>query len=350
MFYLFNLLLVPLYYFIIRGGCSDRRKAESIFFKVACLHAILFRALADPFNYVDTANYAQAYEEIGNMTFLECITCPYISWGVGYVVFNWLLSKVSVETIFLFTVLTVVTVGGVMKFYSKTSYAYLLTVMFYLMYPMLYYMSFGVVRQHFSIIFFLAALYNIDKYKVSVPLALTAVLMHTSSIILLPFFFWRKLKFDRKSIVFYLICTIMFVVAFRSAMSAVLAFFPRNADFMEEGSSNIVPVVVYGMMVLGIYFSGASKRFKTDTEKNIFSFLLYGLVIALCSLDLAGGGRLSLAFMYVIPVVLTYLKRYAKHKGLWYGGYCVALFGLILLQLYLSYEPGSYDYLSIFDK
>ncbi len=348
MFCLFNLLLVPLYYLIIRQTNKDRRKADNFFLKVVCLHAILFRSLADPFNYTDTVNYAQAYEDISGMTFAESLTCPYISWGLGYVVLNWLLSRISSDPHFLFIVLSIVTVGGVMCFYKKTSYAYLLTVLFYLTYPMLYYHSFGVVRQHFSIVFLVAALYNIDNYKLSVPLAIVAALMHTSSLIFLPFFFWRKLKFERMPLAFYLIIATVVFVGFRMVLSVVLGFLPRNEDFAEEGSSNIIPVVVFGVTAFLMHLSGASKRLNTETEKNLFSFLLYGVALSLCCSGLSGGGRLTMVFMYVIPVLLTYLKKYTRQKAVWYYGYCFALFCLVVLLLYLGYKPMKYDYVTVF--
>ncbi len=348
MFYLFNLLLIPLYYFIIRQSSNDRCRADELFFKIACLHAILFRALADPYNYVDTVVYAEAYEDIGGMTFSECLTCFYVEWGVGYVALNWLLSRISSDPLFLFTVLSIGTVGGAMLFYRKTSYAYLLTVLFYLTYPMLYYQSFGVVRQHFSCVLLLAALYNIDSYRLSVPLAIIAALMHTSSLIFLPFFFWRRFRFDRKPIAFYLAFTAIAVVVFRGAVSAVLTFFPRNEDFADEGSSNVVPIIVFGITACMMHFSGASKRLKTETEKTLFSFLLYGVVLSLCCSGFAGGGRLTIVFLYVIPVLLTYLKKYTRQRAEWYYGYCLALFCLIVLLLYIGYEPGKYDYLAVF--
>lgn len=350
MFYLFNLLLVPLYYFIIRRGCSDRRKTERVFLKVACLHAILFRALADPFNYVDTVNYAQAYEDISEMTFSECLTCYYADWGVGYIVLNWLLSRISSDPQILFTFLSVATVGGVMLFYMKTSHAYLLTVLFYLMYPMLYYMSFGVVRQHFSLMFLLAALYNVDNYKLSIPLATLGALTHTSSLIFLPFFLWQRFKFDRKPLVFYLICAAMIIVVFRSTISAILVFYHRYEQFDEAGSNNVIPIVVFGITTFMMYFSGASKRLQTDKERNIYSFLLYGVTMAFCVFSFAGGGRFTLVFMYVTPVVLTYLKKYTKQKEVWYYPLCMALFCLIILLLYIGYKPMKYDYKAVFSE
>ena len=350
MFYLFNLLLIPIYYFLIQKSSSNRQKNNELFFKVVCIHAVLFRVLANPLNYTDTQGYALAFENISKMSFSECLTCFYVDWGIGYVVLNWLLSRISSDPLILFTFLSVATVGGVMLFYKKTSHAYLLTVMFYLMYPMLYYMSFGVVRQHFSIVFLLAALYNIRNYKISIPLAVLGALMHSSSFIFLPFFIWQKFRFDRKPVVFYLACAIVIVVVFRGAISAILAYFPHNENFADEGSNNIVPIVVFGVTAFLLYLSGASKRLQTATERNIYSFLLYGLVISLCAFGYAGGGRLPLVFMYIIPVVLTYLKKYTGQKGAWYYPWCFALFCLIILLLYIAYDPMKYDYKTIFES
>lgn len=349
MFYLFNLLLILVYFFLIHESSSNRKKNNELFFKVVCIHAVLFRALANPLNYTDIQVYCSAFENISMMTFPECLTCLYVNWGVGYVVLNWLLSRISTDPLILFTFLSIATVGGVMLFYKKTSYAYLLTVLFYLMYPMLYYMSFGVIRQHFSVVFLLAALYNINNYKVSIPLATLGVLVHTSSLIFLPFFFWQRFKIDRKPLIF-LICAAIIIVFFRSSISAILAFPHRNEQFASEGGNNVVPIVVLSMTAFLMYFSGASKRLQTDRERNIFSFLLFGVVMSLCVFGYYGGGRATLVFMYVVPVVLSYLKKYTKQKEVWYYLYCVALFCLIILLLRLNYNFGDYDYKTVFES
>ena len=127
------------------------------------------------------------------------------------------------------------------------------------------------------------------------------------------------------------------------------------AKIAESGQASAIANISLTFLIVFLtiflmYFSGARKRLRTTTEMNIYSFILYGFVISLCAFGFAGGGRLTLVFMYVIPVVLTYLKKYTGEKGAWYYPWCFALFCLIILQLYIAYDPMKYDYKTIFES
>lgn len=353
MFYLLNLLLVPIYWCIIYHLNGARKKKHNLFFGIILIHAVLFRALANPLNYTDTEGYAIAYENIATYSLTEALTSIYGAWGVGYVGLNWLLSRVSSDPYLLFFFLSVISVGGVLLFYKKTSYGLLASIMLYLTYPMLYYMSFGVVRQHFSIVFILYSLYYFDRFKISITFALTAILMHTSAIVFIPFYIWRKIDLRKKNAVVVASTVISCFVAMRLLMGVILSYLPRYLDegFGSEGeANNSLPIILIGFTLFLLNLSKASKRLSSKMETNIYSFMLYGLAVSLFCFGLKGAGRFTLPFIYVLPVVITYIKKYGFNKSIYYYCYLISFFVFIIWRIYASYDPTTYDYISIWEK
>lgn len=319
MIYLFNLLLIPIYYFVINATIHNKKKARNYFFLVVALHAILFRALANPYVYPDTQRYTYAFDYIAGMKFKEMAFSinQFTGWGVGYLILNWIIGQLTHDATYLFIVLSVISVGGVMLFYYKTSYTPLLTVVLYLSYPMMYTMGFGVVRQHLAVVFVLWALYYADKLKYSIPLILIGILCHTSSMVFLPFYFIRNLNLKKfNSFNLFWFSVIGFVVM-TFLVGYVLSFLSRYEEVMqEEGEqTNIVPVFMIGVTVLLFYITGIVKRISEIRDKMILRFLIYGLVIALFGMTVPVAGRLSLCFIYALPVAVSILYNHKSKNN-----------------------------------
>jgi len=348
MFYLFNLLLIPIYYTLISG--LRKKNRDTYFFLFLGIHVILLRALANPFNYVDTDGYAYAYSSIAEMSLAEAMSSQYMLWGIGYVFINWVLSRISEDPMLLFIFISIITVGGVVWFYKKTSYSPLSTALIYVLYPMLYLQSFGVIRQHLSIAIVLFALYYIDKIKVSIPLAIVAILIHTSSIVLLPFYLWKVFKLEKWNIIPLTVVLVTGFIVLRLSMEYVLSFLERyqSEGFGEEGNNNIMPIVVLGLTTL-VFLISRGKNKLLQNESTIFSFIIYGFMISLFGLGLHGAGRLSLMFIYVIPVAVTYLKKYSKSKAV-YIMYFGAILFLIGFYIVNSYDPLKYEYVPLWEN
>ena len=134
-------------------------------------------------------------------------------------------------------------------------------------------------------------------------------------------------------------------------MSTILAYLPRynDSNFGEEGNNNSLPIMLLGLTTILMYTSGAAKRLISSKERNIFSFLTYGFMVSLFSYGLHGAGRLTLMFIYILPVVLSYLKVYAKQRYIYYNAYVFSVFCLVFYLIYASYDPINYDYISVFE-
>ena len=343
MFYLFNLLIIPLYYLVIRIISSSKHSANKLFFIAVSIHAILFRALANPYNYQeDTVLYAEGFRAISEMSFSEAVLSLnyYTHWGPLYLALNWVLSLFSSDPTILFVVVSVLTVGMTLWFYYKTSYSLLVSVLLYLMYPMMYIMSFGVLRQHLSIAIVLIALYKWNySFNKLLLVIIIASLVHPSALILIPFLFVRNLNFQKINIAALLFYTIIGFIILRFLIILALPYFSKYQEIYNEGnaSNNIVPVVLIGSMVIMYYLSGARLNISSDTDKSLFRFLIYGLIVSLFSIGVPGAGRLSLVFVYVLPTAISHITRYRKRKMAQISNlYLMGFFLLTFLMIYLA--------------
>lgn len=338
MTYLINFLLVPFYYVIIRE-VAGKSKCKKWFFLVVTIHAILFRALANPYIYVDTEGYADAFRNISTMSLKEAILSPnyYTSWGVGYIFINWLISKFTLETTHMFIFMSVVSVGGVILYYYKSSYAYLTAVLFYLLYPMLYMMGFGVIRQHLSVMFILWALYYFDNLKISIPFFVASALCHTSGLIFLPFYFFKYISINKITSVKYIIIILVSLFLFRSTITYVLPYLDRYewAYYSDEGSNNYMPVVLIGSILLFFFLTNIFKRITDQRDINVVRFIAYGFIVSLFSIGVHGAGRLTMCFLYTLPVAIGLPYKYGKKKVKQEMNlYMVMLFALTLFMVY----------------
>lgn len=346
MIYLINLLLVPLYYWILRLALP-RRDANKAFLWIVAMHAIVFRALANPYNYVDTRNYADAFRVISHWNLYDTAvgTNRYSSWGRGYLLYNWLIGNITNDIRYFFVITSVLSVTEVMLYYKKTTYTALVPIMFYLAHPMLYLMGFGVIRQHLAIPLLLFAIYYLDeKPKMSLALAIGAVLLHTASIVFIPFYLLnrmvRRWSFAEAGLVF-----LLFFVALRLSISAILSLFPRYEAYQQaQGNKNMVPVLIIGGTLFLLYECKAFDRVKRGKDHVLLMFLLYGFALCCFCVGLPFGGRLSLPVIYVVPTAVSILYRYGGQEKDEYKVGVVYLIALVILNLTLNLRGGDSTY------
>ncbi len=343
MTYLINFILVPIYSFIIRNITGDKKKSKGYFFFVATFHAILFRALANPFNYVDTEGYAVAFDNISYMTFKEAVLSPnsYSEWGIGYVGLNWIISKFTSDSTYLFIILAILSVGGTLLFYYKNTTTPLTTVTLYLLYPMMYIMGFGVVRQHLAVVFILWAVYYMDNLKLSIPLTVIGVLCHTSALVVVPFFLMRNINLQNFTLTKLISLSAIGFYTITLCMAYVLSSFSRYNDVLtrEGNQRNIVPVFMIGSLLFMFFVNGLIYKVKDMKDGNIIRFLIYGFIIALIGMTIPSAGRLTLFFIYALPLAVSFLFKYGNIHLRWINkAYIIILFAFVSVQVYFALE------------
>lgn len=348
MAFLINFLFVPVYYYILNSIISNKKRARLFFFSLVSFHAILFRALANPYVYDDSFRYAYAFEQICGLNLKDIVLSvnAYTEWGIGYLVINWIITQFTHNAQYLFIVVAILTVGGTIRYYYKSTYTPLLTILLYLSYPMMYTMSFGVIRQHLSIMFALWALFYLDKLKYSIPLILFGILCHTSTLVFLPFYFISH--FNLKKInSFKLFCfSALGFLATTILTGYLLKFFLRYEDIMDKESSqtNIVPVFMIGITIFILYIGDVFRKIKEKRDENVVRFILYGFVIALFGLTVPAAGRLSLCFIYVMPVALSFVYKYNSSRTISIIGTIVISLTVLLLDYYSFEKFNTYLY------
>lgn len=345
--YLLNFILVITYYFIITQIAPNKYKAKKKFVTLVCIHAVLFRALANPYNYVDTEVYAEAFCQISSWSFADVLNPLnfYAEWGQGYVILNWLLSKISTEPQFMFASLSVLSIVPVMWFYFKTSHSILFTIVIYLLYPMFYYMGFGVLRQHLATGFVLLALYYVDKLKYSIPLALLALSFHISVVVFFPFYLWKRLNLNGRNISKSLFMVVVVCVVIRYLFENIMMSFTRYSHYLDSSSSenNIVPVFFLGSVVLMLWINNVYQHISERNESNIAGIILYGFAVSLIGIGMPGMGRTSLYFLYVFPSAITLLDKYSSNVML-IEIYKMGILCFVILLLLMSYDSHPYAY------
>ena len=334
MFYLLNLLIVILYYYLLKIPYRDELQHKKMFAIIVGIHAVLFRALANPFNYVDTEGYSSAFYNIYVMSFKEAVLSInyYSSWGQGYMALNWLVGQFTDEFQWLYAVLSVLSVAPVIWFHYKMSHHMLLSLAIYFTYPMMYYMGFGVLRQHLAAGVVLLALYYVNDWKKSLPLAVIATLCHTSAVVFFPFYLFRYFCAGKKEMGRIMILLFLGVLV----CSFVFMYFVEYFSRYEEGHigngdrGDTLPLIVLGTVSLLYFFTGANRKVIEAHEKDCSYFIFYGVLLSIEGLLNAGLGRMTIYNFYVMPIFLSLIVRYgigSRRIVPWV--YIVSLFCLI---------------------
>ena len=252
---------------------------------------------------------------------------------------NWFVSQFFHNPSALFVTLSIISVGGVMLYYKKVLNTPLIPIMLYLLYPMMYMHGFGVVRQHLAVVFILWALYYIDNLKFSIPLAIIGFLCHTSAIVFIPFFLFSKITLRKFNSIKLMMMSIVGLAFLSSVVAYVLTFFSRYEDVYNTGmqKNNTVPVIVFGSMLAVYLMTNTIHRITSDRDLQIVRYLIYAFIVSLFSMNLPGAGRLTIYFLYTVPVGLSILYKYNKKtKRDLLNLYTLCLFVLTTIQVYYA--------------
>ena len=107
--------------------------------------------------------------------------------------------------------------------------------------------------------------------------------------------------------------------------------------------TNIVPVLIMGLLIVMAMAEGLYRKCH-GREYEILNFLTYGFAISLFGLGLNGAGRLTVVFLYVVPVIVTYLYHYSKTLLTMNNLFVVLLFALFAKQMYYVHSSWVRDF------
>jgi hypothetical protein len=204
----------------------------------------------------------------------------------------------------------------VIWFYYKTAPKMLMPIIIFLAYPMMYYHGFYVLRQHLSIAFILLAIYYIDEWKKAIPLALVAAFMHTSGIVIFPFFIWRRINFKQLTTVKLVVLVAVGLVVIRSSMAYVLSLMPKYEAIVQDSVdvSNRLPLIWFSCIALASLYNNTYRKITSRIESIVMSFFYYGLLISIFCVGLSQMGRFTMCFLYATPAASAIIIKYSRDK------------------------------------
>lgn len=350
MTYLFNFLLILVYYVFFISTIKDKHKAYKYFAIVAGVHVVLFRALANPFNYVDADNYLTSFPIICDMSFEDaCLKLNgFSATGHGFVIYQWLLGRIAVNDYILHSVTAIINISLVVWYYRKVSENIFLPLMIFLAYPMLYYMSFGVIRQHLAAAVILMALCYVDDLKKSLPFYIIAVTIHPSAMIFAVYYVLRKVPLYSMNLVKLLLLGGIFAFFMGKILNVLLSYLVHFQDYESgAGSTNIVPFVWTLGFVTILQLSTIKKVKLPQKPYHVINFSVLGFFLTVFGLGLPGGGRLCIYNYYVLPLAIMICGKYMKKNAkVLYVLYLFANLLLIALLIYMDAgnDNNNYNY------
>ena len=217
----------------------------------------------------------------------------------------------------------------------KVSNNYILTFLLYICHPMLFWDSNYILRQHLAISLSAIVIYYSNKKLISIPMAIVAASMHLSAIVIIPFLIWKELKLGKASVV-----KIVFMVGLALIILSVLFYqlvaqSDRYSGYLTaEHNLYLVPFLLLAPLVVILYMQ---RRFiyKNVHERNLFEYLLYGLVFTLFSMS-SSFGRITTYFIAFVPVAVPIVLKYSYKKNMIIFMYVFFLFAIELYMLYLN--------------
>lgn len=256
--YVVNYLLLPVYKLVISN------KKEFCF--IVSLQLFLILALRTPTLGIDLPTYNEGFQYISNLSFIEMIrklhfikTADLIypfSFESGYVVLNWLVSKMGIGFQGLLAVCAAINVISIGSFIYKYSEEPLLSFSIFISFN-IYLYCFGIIRQSLALSIVLWAVPNIinKKYFKASLIIMVAFLMHRVAIIILPMILLARIRVKK----------IHFVYTY---MVAVVLMFAAP--------------LIYKMVISGIMHSMGINRFTVDFRINNFTILIMIIGLLIC--------------------------------------------------------------------
>jgi len=320
-----NMLVLPTY------------KKNIYYIFCATIHLTLFHALRNPYIYPDNGTYGWIYSDMPTYSLIEIVT-ENIGWEKGYMLYNYLLAQIFPNTEALFISTSLFMVCTFMFLVYKWSYIPWISVLIYILHPMLFYTSLFVLRQHLAMVIVLLALYFINDYRKSLPLALLGISFHASAVVFLPFFIWNKIynqSFSIKKILFYVFACVLIS---RLCFVVIVMLFPRYVHYLDKESSNLFPFVLIASLFVLYYRLGIFKVAIVGKDVILLKYLSFGLLVTSCAIGLPIG-RLTSYIIYAYPFLVPLLFKYVKKSDFTLVVlYLIFVLVLLVTNIYMAFS------------
>lgn len=177
----------------------------------------------------------------------------------------------------------------------------------------LFFSSFNTIRQSLavSLVFMGACFFFKHRYIGAITLLLSAVTVHSSSLLVLPLFLLSKIKLPNKVIVYSFVISLV-ISLFRFRLDFLFAFLPDSfagndyeSNFYKEGLAQYNVYIHYMSFVFNLYTCYIFYWFYTRTSESyrfFYNLWYVGILLYILLMSAANVGRIS-EFFYVFLIL-----------------------------------------------
>lgn len=344
MFYLLNILLFLFECFCINIINLNLTQKRSLLLFVFFFHLFLVHAFKDPYSFLDTPFYADAYNVMCDYGMEGYGRYAFLKSEIGYVYLMWVASWISSNTQFIFVVTSLIILGG--YFFAIKRYSSIIWLSVFILLITNYNQSLYVIRQYVAIgilMYSLPYVIRRDKWRFFL-LVLLATSIHYTAIIfsLLYVVYGFDIWKNKRNLVLLLLGSVLFFVVFRYLYSVVISIdsLGYSSYETEEGTNAKGFLLLLGVLLLFCWSCKNSLR-HDDIDRLIFYILFLGCLFSFAGIGLFATARMNMYFSS-IGLILG-LPRVIKGKN---PITCIGAWGVlvVLIYFYCMNLPGMEDY------
>lgn len=332
-----------------------RKKRSWVMFILSILPAIIVSGIRYNIGPDYLAVYTSMFNSIVNGTYKKLV----IQYEVGFEFLNKLIAHFASDAIWMFVITSaIIILLFFYAMYSNSDY-YLLSVLI-LFISGLYFDSFNGIRQYIAIGIFLVSLKyinenNFKKYLFCIAAAAT---FHTSSIILIPAYFLRKINIRKEYLIGIALIGFVLQNQILNAIYYLMSFITKYNNYLiRDTVANQVSFSASGLLlsvVALIVMLPVEKKIKEKEIGNLYyNMAIIGVAIALMSGFLPFAERLLYytknLYVISIPYTLTLYKS-AKSRSIFKYAYIGFVAGMNLIGIIFYNWYDAFPYITYFSK
>ena len=226
----------------------------------------------------------------------------------GYLISQWIISKVGLEFRFVLILSSVLYIGAVSKLIYKYSTNPLMSYLIFMALG-LYLFSFTALRQSIAMaICMIAYLYSLEYKRFKfVLLVLLASAFHISALIFMPSYFIGKLKFNFKNISFMISMAILFYL-FSNQIFEILNLYSDKNYQEEETGGLIYSSLFYISSICGLYFI-FNKIKNNEAVKHHYYMVISSMIVIPVAMYHPAAFRICYYYSIFIILYIPYLIK-----------------------------------------
>lgn len=348
LFYVIQLILIFLYWAIIKSQNKDEVVGNKMFLNFVFIHLFViegFRSLS----FGTDGWYQDLYRGTANLPWKNVPNFnDYLLFKaeIGYVAFNKLLNYISKDVQTLYIAVSGIYLISVCRLLKKYSYLPIISV--FLFFIVFWFQSFSVLRQYIALSFVMASIpfvikRNIVRFGL---LLIVAFFFHQSSIVFVPvyFLFNYHLRLTFKTTLMFILCTVIITLTINSVFRIAVGNLIGYDSYLEMESSsdgNFKMALVYLFYLISYVFFSLKNKRETLTENLFFKLLCIAFILQFAGSNFAVMQRLNVYFSFSLMMVIPNIIKAIKSQPLKYAfiAFTIILYSYIMV---LDFEKDRY--------